>query len=235
MDRLTRKELKSDKFAQEVGVTVDFLTAHKQEVIRYGGAALAIIVLLTATYFYRKHQHIVRQQALAAAIELQETNVGPSPGGQPSFPTQDAKDKAVIKAFGDLAAKYAGSDEGAVAEYFLGVIAADKGNLTEAQKHFQEAADSASADYASLAKMSLAQIAEAQGRVADGEKLIQSVIDHPTNLVSKEQAQVALGQLLASTKPDEARKLLEPLRSARGPISRAALATLGQISQQAQK
>ena len=51
-------------------------------------------------------------------------------------------------------------------------------------------------------------------------------IAKPTVLVSKEHATIVLARLLAPSRPAEARKLLEPLRTARSVISRAALTAL---------
>jgi len=59
-----------------------------------------------------------------------------------------------------------------------------------------------------------------------------TLIDDPTILVSKEQATIALAKVLAKKNPAEARKLLEPLRAERGPVSRAALTALGEMSAQ---
>ena len=236
MDRLTRKELKSDKFAQEVGQTVDFLTEHRQQLIRYGSVAVVVALLIVGTYFYRQRQHRIREAALAAAIELQEANIGqPANAFAPAFQTQEEKDKAVLKAFTDLAAKYPGTDEGAIAEYFLGVISADKGKMEDAQKHFQAAIDTASAGYASQAKLALAQIYKDEGKTAEGEKLLKSIIDHPTSLVSKDQATIALALLIAPTRPNDAEKLLEPLRTERSAISRASVNALAQIAQERQQ
>ena len=53
-------------------------------------------------------------------------------------------------------------------------------------------------------------------------------MDHPTILVSKEQATIALGKLLLRTKPEEGRKLLEPLRTQAGAVSRAAISALSE-------
>ena len=46
-----------------------------------------------------------------------------------SFPTQEEKDKAVIKDLAEVANKYSGKEEGLIARYFLGLYYADKGNL----------------------------------------------------------------------------------------------------------
>jgi hypothetical protein len=58
------------------------------------------------------------------------------------------------------------------------------------------------------------------------------VIDHPTELVSKEAATIALARLVAPKDPARARKMLEPLRgNPRSSISRGALNALDDMSQ----
>ena len=130
----------------------------------------------------------------------------------------------------EVANKYSGKEEGRIAQYFLGLYHADKGNLAEAEKQLKPVAESGKDAYASQAKLSLAQIYDSMGRQADAEKLLRSLIDDPTILVSKEQATIALAKVLAKKNPAEARKLLEPLRAERGPVSRAALTALGEMS-----
>lgn len=224
MARITRKELKTDKFALEVGHTVDFFEEHRSEVIRYAAAAIAVAAVVVLILVYRNHQHAVRQEALAKAIAVQEAPVGQaSPGAPISFPTQDAKDKAAVKAFSELAAKYGGTDEGYIAEYYLGCIAADQGKIGDADKRFSSVADNANAKYASLAKLSLGQLYFAEGKAAQGEQMLRGLMDKPTVFVSKDQAAIVLARLLAPTKPAEARKLLDPLRAKPGPVSQTAI------------
>lgn len=230
MARITRKELKSDKFALEVEQTVSFFEEHRKEIVRYGAIALAVAALVLAYITYARHQQTAREQALAHAIEVQEAAVGqPSPGGGLSFPTQDAKDQAALKAFSGLVAQYGGSNEGEIARYYLGSIKADQGNLSEAEKAFQEVVHSARADYASLAKLSLAQVYFAQGRDRDGEALLRDLIAHPTVFVSKEQATVSLALCLKTKNPAEARKLLDPLKTMTGPVGQLALTLWGEL------
>ena len=45
MDRLTRKDLKTDKFAEEIGHTFEFLSEHSSQVQRYGIIAAVILIL----------------------------------------------------------------------------------------------------------------------------------------------------------------------------------------------
>ena len=231
MDRAHRRELKHDKFVEQVGYSVEYAAEHKSQLVKYGAAALGVLALAVVWYFYSNSQAATRQQALREAMRIQEAQIGPSQSEfVVSFPTQAEKDAAVVKTFTELSSKYPGSDEGAIAQFFLGVAAADQGKLAEAEKHFKAAVDAADKVYASQAKLSLAQVYEATGRVPEAEKLLRSMINDPTILVSKEQATVALARTIAKSNPSEARKLLEPLRQERGPVSRAALSALGEIS-----
>jgi len=232
--RLTRKELKSDKFALEVQHSVEYVTQHRQQLIRWGGIGLAIVILVVAFFVYRTHERGVRQEALRHAMQIQNATVGQSTGNQYilTFPTEAEHEKAAVQAFTDLANKYPGTEEGTLAEYFLGTNMSDAGNFPEAQKHFQKVIDHGDQNFGSLAKLALANVYASEGKTADGEKLIQSVIDHPTTLVSKEEATLALGELVAPTDPQRARKLIEPLRSSpRAAVSRAAITAMGEIPQ----
>jgi predicted negative regulator of RcsB-dependent stress response len=214
--RITRKELKSDKFAQEVGLTVTFFEEHRKDVIRYGGIGLAAIILIGSFLIYQRHQVTARQEALGAAIAIQESPVGPAATGSHAFPSQEAKDAAAIQAFAGLAAKYSGSNEGAIAEYYLGSIAADQGKMAEAEKHFLVVMDRANANYASLAKLALADMYYSDGRNAQGEKTLRDLMAHPTIFVSADTATINLARHLATTNPAEARKLLAPLKDGKG-------------------
>lgn len=232
MDRTRRQALKSDKFAEEVGQTIGFLSEHRSQVKLYGGIAAAVLVLVAAYYFYSNHAAGVRQEALAAALKVDDATVGAQ--AQPplmNFPTQEAKDKARTQAFADIASKYSGSQEAAVAQMYLAAALADKGQLAEAEKAYKNVADSAPSAYASVAKVALADVYAGQGKVAEAEKIFRDLMDHPTPFVSKEEATIHLAQAIAKTKPADARKMLEPLRTSRSAVSRAAISTLGSIPQ----
>jgi predicted negative regulator of RcsB-dependent stress response len=230
--RITRKELKSDKFAQEIGLTVTFFEEHQKEIVRYG-AIVAVAGLLLAGYlYYQRKQHGVREEALTKAIQVQEASVGPAANGALAFPTQEAKDREALRVFTDLRNKYAGSDEGEIAEYYLGAIEADQGRLAEAEKSFQEVAQKGDDKYASLARLSLAQIDFADGRSDLGEKTLREIMAKPTIFVSKEQAAITLARYLAPKKPAEARKLLDPLRNLPGTVGQVALQAYGEIGAQ---
>ena len=233
MARITRKELKTDKFALEVEHTVTFFEEHQKEIIRYGAAVLVVLLLIVGYTVYSRRQHSKRQEALYRAIQVQEAPIGPpSPGVNRNFPTQEAKDQTAIKVFTDLQNAYPGSVEAEIATYYLGAIKADQGKLADAEKDFKEVADHGDARYGSLAKMSLAQIYFADGRSDQGEAILRDLIAHPTPFVSSEQASIMLARFLAPKKPAEARKLLDPLRTIPGTIGQAAITAYGELPPQ---
>jgi predicted negative regulator of RcsB-dependent stress response len=225
--------LKTDKFALEVEHTVDFVAEHQRQLILYGSIAVAVALVAVSVFFFMRHQHTVREQALGEAIQIQEAPVGPpNPGAALTFPTEEAKRAAATKAFNDLASKYPRSDEAAIAKYYLGAMAADQGKMTDAEKLFQAAAATGDKNYASLARFSLAQVYFAEGRTADAEKILRDLMAHPTLFVSKEQATIALAKGIAPTKRAEALKMLEPLRTMAGTVSQVAINAVAELSAQ---
>lgn len=233
MARITRKELKSDKFALEVQHGLTFFEVHQKEILRYGGIALGVIALAFGAGTYRRHQQGIRQEALARAIQIQETPVGPVvPGGASAFPTQQVKDEAALKGFGEVKTKYTGSDEAKIADYYTASIRADQGNMGEAEKGFLEVSQKGNDRYASLAKFSLAQVYFAEGKVDLAEKTLRDLAAHPTLFVSADQANIALARGLMPTKPGDARKILDQLRNRQGATGQVALTLYGQLPSQ---
>ena len=135
MDRLTRKELKTDKFAAEVGNTVAFLEEHRNQVIIVGAIVLAIVVGSIGTYFYLQGQHSKRQIELRQALRTYDAQV--SNDTNPfiiTFKTIEEKNDATRTSFGKLVTEYPNSDEAMVARMYLSLIANETGNSEEAEK-----------------------------------------------------------------------------------------------------
>jgi predicted negative regulator of RcsB-dependent stress response len=232
---LTRKELKTDQVAKTVFDVFEWASEHRKEVVQWGGLALLAVIAVTGTSFYRGFQAEARQVALAEALRIDDAGVGKDQI-QPQnlhYSTPEEKDKARAKAFGDLADKYSGTQEGAIAEVYLASWAADKGNLAEAEKRFKNVVDSGIKLYSSQARLSLAQVYAGEGKFGDAQKVLQPLIDKPTETVSKEEASLLLAQLLVKSNPAEARKLAGPLRTSnRAAVSRAANTVFGELLQQ---
>lgn len=233
MPGITRKELKTDNVAEGVERGIAWFEAHKKDEVRYGAVALAVVVLIFGIVVYRNHEHAGRQQALAQAIRIQETPVANvAVSGQTTFPTQDVKDQAAIKAFTDVETKYSGSDEAQIAEYYLGCVHSDMGKLSDAEKNFQNVANRADKNYASLAKAALAELYFSDGRFDQGEKLMKELMDSPTVFISKDQAAITLAKHYIGRNNAEARKLLAPIRDSKSPVASIAQMMAAQLPPQ---
>ena len=230
-DHLTRKELKQDQVALRVEWTFDYFMAHRRNVLRIGGAVLALIAIVAASIYYLNYQRDVRQQLLATALTLQNATVGATApaNGAPSFPTEAAKRNAVVTAYTKLMTEHGGSQEAYVAEYSLAAMDMDAGKTSEARRKYQDVADHAGANYSSLAKLALAQLDFAENKNIEAQNILKQLVDHPTDLVSKNQAIIALAKGLAATQPEEARKLLLPIASSQSEVSQVAVAALSDL------
>ena len=229
MDHITRKNLKTDRLVEEVSHGVDFMAKHRQQFVRAGIAAAVLAVAGLGFWFYQKTQKDARQALLSKAYLVQDSPVGPAQGDiKPPYATEAERTVAAAKAFQAVVDKYPGTAEGTVARYFLAAQAASSARWPDAERGFQEVIARGDADLASLARLAMAQVYAAQGKLPEAEKILRELADKPTTAVSKEQAQITLARLLMASRPEEAKKILEPMRTARSAISRAALSALGE-------
>jgi len=235
VDRQTRKDLKTDKFAEDVFDIFEWASAHKAEVARYGAALIVVVLIVVGVLYYNRTQASAREEALAKALRVDDATTGSTL--EPTnlhFETEGEKDKAKVAAFTDLATRFGGSQEGAIADLYLASYAVDDGRLDEAEKRYKRVVDDGPKAYAGLARLSLAQVYASENKMAEAEKMLRDAIAHPSPTVSKEYATLVLGELLAQNNPAEAHKLVDPLRtSLRGAVSRTAIQDSASISQPA--
>jgi len=230
VDRQLKKVVKNDEFKQQVWHSIDFVKDHTAEVKKYGGIALAVLVVAGGIYFYINHQAEAREEALAHALRVAQATVGSNvQAANLHFDTQEEMDKAVEKAFREVATKYPGSQEGAIAMINLGQAAVDHGNLAEGEKDFKNVVDSAPEAYSSQAALALAQLYDLEGKTADAEKLLNNLVKSPSVTVSKDEAELALARVKVRTDPAGACKMLQGLQSGRNTISKAAVSEAGEI------
>ncbi len=213
---MTREELKErvrhDAFTDTVSNVVSYSSANRQKLIRYGIiAALALIIAGFAIWF-SQYRSSVRRAELSSAFDILDTPVG-SPGANgKSSSTAEEKTKASQKALNDIVAKDAGTREGYIAQYYLGTIKAQSQDSKGAESDLMTVANSRN-EVSSLAKIALAQLYITQSKRPQAENLLREIVNKPTDLVSKAQAQILLAQVLQGSNPREAQKLLNSLRT----------------------
>jgi hypothetical protein len=229
---LSRKELKQDNVALKVEETTHFLVTHRPLVIRIGVIVLAVLVVGLGSWFFISSRRDAREQALATALAAQAAPVGaPNPNGGVSFPTEAAKADAVRKDFNSIISSDGGTEEAYAAQYYLAGLDIAAGKTEDGLKKYDAVISGAGADYSSLAKLAKAQVLFSVNRAPEAQTLLRDLMANPTAMVSKDQAAIALAKALASTQPEEARKLLLPIASTHSEISQIAVTAMADLPQ----
>jgi hypothetical protein len=231
---LTRHDLKEqlqhDELTDAVSTALSYTQSHRQQFIRWGVIAAAVLVLAGGIWAFLSYQKTQRENDLSAAMSIVNAQVGPPNDFLKTFPTQDAKDAAAIKALSDVAAKDGSSDEGMIALYTLATFKAKK-DQNSSIPDFQRVAESGTT-VAPLAKIALAQLYIGQNKTAQAQDLLRSIINKPTDLVSKAQAQILLAQTEAAVNPVDSKatlKMISPEDQKRQAVSRAAESVSAQL------
>jgi lipopolysaccharide biosynthesis regulator YciM len=205
--------------------------------IQWGIAAGVVLALGCGIWWYMSYQRSLRQQDLSAALSIMDASVGPSNDYAKTYATEDAKQQALIQALSGVVKKDAGSREGRIAQYYLGALKARTNDVKGAESDLRAVADSKS-ETSPLAKIALAQLYVGQNRLAEAQGLLRSLINSPTDLVSKAQAQILLAQLTQTTDPKESKAVLQSIDKTarqRAAVSRAAETLSAQLTGQGQK
>lgn len=213
---LTRHELKEqlqhDHFTDAVSDIVDYALSNRERLTRWIVGIVVIAVLAGAAIWFASYRKSIRQRELDAALRIIEGPVGSSTQSPNSYPTEQAKEQAEYKALSDLVSKYGGSREGLIAQYYLGTIKAKRNDTKGAEADLRQVADSSS-EFAVLAKIALAQLYGGENRTSEARALLQQIVNKPTDLVSKAQAEIMLANLDVTSNPQETKKILQSLRS----------------------
>lgn len=218
MDKAIQNVIKHDQFVETVGEATQYVSGHKKQVVIYVVAALVLAAVGYGVWSYMQGKRTERQLALGEAM-----------GVAAATTTRSAEEeKKVVDAFTKVLTAYPGSREGDIAKYMLAMIDLERGDSTSGEKRLKEVV-AGDKEAASMAKFTQAELAYGKGQTNEAEALLRELIANPTHLLPKEQATLQLARYIAKTKPEEARKLLEPLRTARAPISTPALEILGTL------
>jgi tetratricopeptide (TPR) repeat protein len=218
--RLTRHELKDDKFKSAYEEYMYFLEQHYREAAVAVGMALVIVGLVFGLRYLMAREEAVANAQLGEALDTFHAYVGaPAPGSPgPTFST--AKEK-YTKALGEFTAMTELKGWAAIlptqravriARYHVGLCQAELGDEAGAIKTLTQAADDRDAEIASLARFALAEQLVKTGKTADAIKLYQYLEDHPTTAVPKATAELAHADALRTTQPAEARRIYEHMQ-----------------------
>jgi predicted negative regulator of RcsB-dependent stress response len=93
-----------------------------------------------------------------------------------------------------------------------GVTAMQSGDNASAETTLKTVAASRDADVAALAKMSLATLYRATNRSSEAIKIYKDLQDHPTDTVSKVQAQLEMAAMYEGSDPQQASSIYQQIQ-----------------------
>ena len=142
MDRQERRDLKHDKFVDEIGSLSTRARENQRLLLIIAASAVFVAVLAYGIYFFRSNREEKGQQALGKAIEAMESPLLPAPGAPPvpeaKFKTEADRTAGAEKLFKDVESNSGGTDAADIASLYLARIAAGKGDITSARTRFQK-------------------------------------------------------------------------------------------------
>ncbi len=218
-----KEQLQHDEFTDAVSHAISYAQNNRQQVIRWAVIVVAVLLVAGGIWGLLKYQKTQRQNDLASAMAVVDAPVGAPNEFTKTYPTEDAKNTAAQKALSDVVAKDGTSNEGMIALYYLATMKAKK-DQGAAEGDFKRVSESSS-EVAPLAKIALAQIYVGEKKTSQAQDLLRSIINNPTDLVSKAQAQILLAQTEASVNPQDAKatlKMISPEDEKRQAVATAA-------------
>ncbi len=170
-EKLDRKQLKKpDEFQLVAGRAMAWVAAHKGPAIGAAVALVALALIAWGASVWRSSREAKAGAELAEAIELQGRRIateGPAQAGEESFPSAEARDKAVIAALEKVRADHAGTAASRTALAELGFIKLKSGDAAGAQKDLEDFLSRAGDDHPlrPFAQESLGYALEAQHKL----------------------------------------------------------------------
>ncbi len=142
MRREHRRELKHDRFVDEVGSLWSKFGENRQLVI---GTAVAVVVVAVGIYAFfmvRNTRERKAQVVLAAAAETIDSPLLPANGGQAQpgakYKTEAERDAAALTQFQQLEAKYSGTSAADIGKLYLARLDAGRGDIKDARTLLEE-------------------------------------------------------------------------------------------------
>jgi predicted negative regulator of RcsB-dependent stress response len=229
--KITRKQLKEDRFAEEVGHSVEYVAHHRKQVILWAVGLVAAVLAVAGYFRYTHQQETEARHAFQEAMNLfhgQVETVEPQIGVV-TFATNIEKNAKVTEAFEAISKNYPSRFEGAAAQYYLALHDIEQGRREEGQKRLESIVAGRNQEVASLARLALADLLQAEGKKDEARDMYQYLVDHPTDLVPAPRAQLALAKILIESDPQKAREMLESLQAMPGAISVTAVNLMSRL------
>ncbi len=213
---ISPKELKRDRFVETVEHGAEYAYSHARSLWLTIGVAALVFAAVFRWRFWSAQQSQKASVAFDAAMKSFEARIRapgePEEPGEVTYVFDKLKYQESRKKFDEVAQKYSLTQLGTLARYYSALCTIHLDETDKAGNELRALASGSNAEVASLAKLSLAEMAVQAGKPDDAAKFLTDLIDHPTALVPKARAQMALAALYQKSKPAEAAKIYEQVK-----------------------
>ncbi len=230
MAKISRKELKQDRFAQEVGQSVAFVSSHGRQLLLGVGGAVLLVVAALVWAGYRETNRQEARAALQKGIEMYHGEVDTEQQRAAiTFPTTIARFRDTREQLELVIEDHPGGEPEIAAGYYLALLDVEQEKPHDAKTRLEALSNRSDGEYGALVRLALADLYAQEEQQEQASRHYKHLIDHPTKLVPKERSQLAYARLLSDTDPETAKTLLEEIRTSSGPASAAASALLREL------
>ncbi|TAM78896.1 MAG: tetratricopeptide repeat protein [Acidobacteria bacterium] len=221
MDRYTRHQLKQDDFSEKMEALQIFAEEHLKQIII---VCAAVIVVAGGAWWiksYYANQEAIANTELQAAITTFHAYVGSSQqgalmGAGDTYPTAEVKYQKALVQFSEVVQKHPRTKAGGYALIQMGVCQSQLGNDETAIKTLQNAGRNSDKEIASQAQFALAGVLAKTGKSEDAARVYQNLADHPTTIVPRATALLAMADVYRASQPNRAREIYEQVQKEYG-------------------
>ncbi|HEX5412276.1 MAG TPA: tetratricopeptide repeat protein [Terriglobia bacterium] len=221
MDRYTRHQLKQDDFSEKIEALQIFAEEHLKEIIV---VTVAVLVVAGGVWWIKSYyagREAAANTELQAAITTFHAYVGSSQqgaltGAGETYPTAEAKYQKALVQFSEVVRKYPSTKAGGYALVQMGVCQSQLGNDATAIKTLQNASQNSNEEIASQARFALAGVLAKTGKAQEAAKIYQNLADHPTTMIPRATALLAMADVYRATQPKRAREIYEQVQKEYG-------------------
>jgi TolA-binding protein len=208
-----RHHLKQNEFAIRTARVAESLRANRDRAIVVTIAVIAIAVIGGGYLLWQKRTNDQASGMLGAAMAIAQAQIAPAPTlpgatqAAGTYPTERARDEAVLKAFQEVAATYPSTASGLAAKYHVATSLMAVNRLAEAEQAFRDVADrGGSSIYAAMARMGVVSALVGQSKYDDAIKMLTDLSADRDGALPIDGILMELARTYAKAgKPQEAR------------------------------
>lgn len=207
-ERLSRKEIKRDEFAEVMGSAMDYATGHLRTLFFAAGGVLVLALAGVGVFTWMQAQESRAVEALTVAIEVRRATIdpdNPSPDADdPTFASEEARRQRSRELFEAVRDDYGSTDAARVAAFYLASLFLEAGDAEQARAHWQEVLDEGEDDLMTgEALVNLVALDRSQGRGEEAVARLEGMLDAPEATLPEDLVLFHLGETYAEMGRDE--------------------------------